>query len=398
VKETRPTRREFIELSVAGAAGATLASSWAARAHAEARTASALFSPGAIGTMKTKNRLVRAATWESAAKDGAPTDAYLTIHRDLAAGGVGTIITGYVAPTPPGMSVQIHIYDDANIEGLKRIADEVHRAAPDCRLVAEVGHGGGTVGPTDTGWPNKGKPRALEVAEIEAIVTGFADGIRRLKEAGFDGAELHGAHAYLLSSFLSDLTNHRTDRYGGSLHKRVQIIREIMDQARARVGDYPIFIKVNCNDAPDPHQSLPQGINPDNFPELAMELEKAGLDAIEVSGNGCMYQDIEDVADESYFLPAAERLTDLKVPVIVTGGNRTVDHLEQVLKTAKVVDFFGLARPLVREPDLPNRWLSGTGDPAPRCISCNLCIEKAIRTGSLRCMQEEALAKREASA
>lgn len=394
----RPSRREFLELSAAGAAGVALASSWPVRVTAASRAEYAMFTPHAIGPMTVPNRLVRAATWESAGQDGAPTETYLKIHRDLAAGGVGMIITGYMAPTPSPIGVQIHIFDDSHIEGLQRIADEVHRAAPDCRLVAEVGHGGGTVGPTEVGWPTKGKPRALEVAEIEEIVAGFAEGIRRLKEAGFDGAELHGAHAYLLSSFLSDITNQRDDRYGGSVHKRVQIIREIVDQARAKVDDFPILIKVNCNDAPTPHQVAEQGISPANFPELAMELEKAGLDAIEVSGNGCMYSDIDDIEDESYFLPSAEMLTDLKIPVIVTGGNRTVDHLEQTLKTAKVVDLFGMARPLVREPSLPGRWLEGTGDPKPRCINCNLCINKAIRTGSLRCMQEEMAANREASA
>jgi 2,4-dienoyl-CoA reductase-like NADH-dependent reductase (Old Yellow Enzyme family) len=398
MKKLSPTRREFLELSVAGAAGVALASSWPSSATAAGRSEYALFSPHAIGPMTVPNRLVRAATWESAGEDGAPTDTYLRIHRDLAAGGVGMIITGYMAPTPSPLGVQIHAFDDSHTEGLKRIADEVHKAAPECKLVAEVGHGGGSVGPTEVGWPTKPKPRALEVEEIEAIVTGFAESIRRLEEAGFDGAELHGAHAYLLSSFLSPITNQRQDRYGGSVHKRVQIIREIMDQARAKVDDFPILIKVNCNDAPTPHQIVEEGITPTNFPELAMELEKTGLDAIEVSGNGCMFQDIEDVTDESYFLPPAERLTDLEVPVIVTGGNRTVDHLEKTLEKAKVVDFFGMARPLVREPGLPGRWLAGTGDPEPRCINCNLCINKAIRTGSLRCLQEEMRAKKEASA
>jgi 2,4-dienoyl-CoA reductase-like NADH-dependent reductase (Old Yellow Enzyme family) len=384
---------------MAGAAGVTLAGAFGTRAEAAARADYTLFSPGSIGPMTVPNRLVRSATWESAGQDGAPTDTYLRIQRDLAAGGIGMIITGYVAPTPSPIGVQIHIFDDKHIDGLKKIADEVHRTAPDCKLVAEVGHGGATVSPSGLGWPGRGgDKKKLEVEEIEEIVAGFADGIRRLKEAGFDGAELHGAHAYLVSSFLSDITNHRTDRYGGSVHKRVQIIREIMDQARAKVDDFPIFIKVNCNDATNPHEIMDQGITPNNFPELALELEKAGVDAIDVSGNGCMFADIEDVDDECYFLPPAEKLTDLEIPVIVTGGNRTVDHLEKVINNAKVVDFFGISRPLVREPDLPGRWLSGDGDSAPRCINCNLCINKGIRTGSLRCLQEEALAKKEASA
>jgi 2,4-dienoyl-CoA reductase-like NADH-dependent reductase (Old Yellow Enzyme family) len=178
----------------------------------------------------------------------------------------------------------------------------------------------------------------------------------------------------------------------------VQIIREIMDQARAKVDDYPIFIKVNSNDSVNPHEIMDAGITPKNFPELAIELEKAGVDAIDVSGNGCMFSDIDDVDDESYFLPYAEMLTAVEVPVIVTGGNRTVDHLEKTINSAKVVDFFGIARPLVREPDLPGRWLTGEGEQKPRCINCNLCINRAIMTGSLRCLQEEALSTKQAPA
>jgi 2,4-dienoyl-CoA reductase-like NADH-dependent reductase (Old Yellow Enzyme family) len=390
----RPNRREFIELSLAGAAGATIASTLVRPAEAAARTGYTLFSPGAIAGMELKNRLVRSATWESAAANGMPTETYLRIYRDLAAGGVGMIITGYVAPTPSMIGVQIHVFNDKYIEGLSTIADTVHTTDPGCKLVAEVGDGGDLYSPSGLGWPGRGgTKRELDVPEIEGIVTQFAEGIRRVKDAGFDGVELHGAHAYLLSSFLSDITNKRTDRYGGSLHKRVQIIREIMDQARAKVDDFPIFIKVNSNDAGTPHDIMDAGITPKNFPELAIELEKAGVDAIDVSGNGCMYAEIDDVEDESYFLPYAEQLTELEIPVIVTGGNRTVDHMEKTINSAAVVDFFGISRPLVREPDLPGRWLTGKGESKPRCINCNMCIFKAIRQGPVHCMQEAMLNK-----
>jgi 2,4-dienoyl-CoA reductase-like NADH-dependent reductase (Old Yellow Enzyme family) len=397
MRAAKPNRREFIELSMAGAAGATIASTLVGRAEAKARTGYTLFSPGAIAGMEVKNRLVRSATWESAGENGMPTETYLEIYRDLAAGGVGMIITGYVAPTPSVIGVQIHINDDKFMDGLAKIADTVHKIDPACKLVAEVGDGGATISPSGLGWPGRGgEKRELEVAEIEKIVAQFAEGIRRLKDTGFDGAELHGAHAYLLSSFLSDITNKRTDRYGGSVHKRVQIIREIMDQSRKKVGDFPIFIKVNSNDAGTPHDVMDEGITPANFPELAMELEKAGVDAIDVSGNGCMYADIDDVDDEIYFLPYAEQLTDLEIPVIVTGGNRTVDHMEKTINTAKVVDFFGISRPLVREPDLPGRWMTGEGESKPRGINCNQCIFKAIRQGPLHCMQEAMLNKKPA--
>ena len=125
----------------------------------------------------------------------------------------------------------------------------------------------------------------------------FVDAIWRVKTAGFDGVELHAAHAYLLSSFLSPLTNKRTDQYGGSLEKRVHIIRAIMDKARKRVGpDFPIMIKVNSDD------NVALGIRPENFPALANEIVKTGVVAFDVSGNNCLQEGIEDIEDEAYFL------------------------------------------------------------------------------------------------
>jgi 2,4-dienoyl-CoA reductase-like NADH-dependent reductase (Old Yellow Enzyme family) len=212
-------------------------------------------------------------------------------------------------------------------------------------------------------------------------VNDFADAIWRVKTAGFDGVQLHGAHAYLLSSFLSPLTNTRTDQYGGSLEKRVHIIQAIMDTARKRVGtDFPIMIKVNSDDL------VPQGIGPGNFPALANAIVNTGVVALEVSGNNPMKTRIKGIDDEAYFLPGAEAL-DVRTPIILTGGNRSVDHLEQLLNT-KEIDFIGLARPLIREPGLPNRWLRGTGDENATCISCNGCFGVLMQGKTAYCVQD----------
>lgn len=344
-----------------------------------------IFSPGQIGAMMVKNRLVRSATMIAAAAGGRPTEEYLQVHRELARGGVGVIITGFMIPTKADARYarQIFVYEDSHIAGLARVANAVHETDDDCRLVAQIGHSGETVSPSGIKWPFawKRKGKALDRDEVHAIVDDFAEAIGRVKTAGFDGVELHGAHAYLLSSFLSPLTNKRKDQFGGSLENRVHIIRIIMDKARERVGpDFPIMIKVNSDD------NATQGIQPDNFPALANEIIKTGVVALDVSGNDCLQEDIEQTEDEAYFFPGARAL-DTRTPIILTGGNRSVEHLEKLLKTNEI-DFIGMARPLIREPGLPNRWLQGTGQQSTSCISCNGCFSAIMQGKTAYCTQE----------
>ncbi|MBW2140977.1 MAG: hypothetical protein JRG97_07880, partial [Deltaproteobacteria bacterium] len=327
----------------------------------------------------------RSATMIAAAARGRPTEEYIRMYRELARGGVAVIITGFMIPTRADARYarQIFVYDDKHISGLQRAAEAIHQTDNECRLVAQIGHSGDTVSPSGIKWPFpwKRKGRALAADEVDAIVNDFADAIWRVKTAGFDGVELHGAHAYLLSTFLSPLTNKRTDQYGGSLEKRVHIIRAIMDKARKRVGpDFPIMIKLNSDD------NAAKGLRPENFPALANEILKTGVVALDVSGNDCLKQDIEDIEDESYFFPGAKTL-DVKTPIILTGGNRSVDHMEKLLKTSEV-DFLGMARPLIREPDLPNRWLKGRGDKKAACISCNGCFGAIMEGKTAFCVQE----------
>jgi 2,4-dienoyl-CoA reductase-like NADH-dependent reductase (Old Yellow Enzyme family) len=369
---TANTRREFLR-AVTGAVPGTAALTTAPAASRDGRL---IFSEGRIAGLRLKNRLVRSATAENAWRDTEMTEEGINPYRDLAAGGVGLIITGYMAVKPEGRSsdLQTRIYDNRFVASLTRIPGVVHKAGKDCKVVAQIGHTGmqaqvtEPVGPTTTPWPrSKAKPRALSTKEVQEIVASFAQAARRAKEAGFDGVQIHGAHGYLLSSFLSPYTNTRTDGYGGSTEKRVAIVREIVEQARKLVGpDFPILIKVNCDDLAE------GGIDIDSFPPLAREIERAGVQAVEVSGNNPVREKISGAGDQSYFLKYAQKLT-LKVPVIVTGGNRSVARLEQIAK-AGTPQFFGFARPLIREPGLPARWREGQGAPEAACISCNRCI------------------------
>jgi 2,4-dienoyl-CoA reductase-like NADH-dependent reductase (Old Yellow Enzyme family) len=376
------TRRMFLTLSAAAGMLARRGS-----AGSLGRSGYQVFSEGRIGKLRLKNRLVKAATAENACHDGEMTDAGIEIYRDLAHGGVGLIITGAMAVVATGHSNGsfTDIHSDRFVGPIGRIADAVHQTGKGCQIVAQIIHTGTQgptselVGPSTKGWPGTTKqPRALTTREVEQIATQFAQAARRVKEGGFDGVEIHGAHGYLLSSFLSPYTNTRTDRYGGSLENRVQIIREIVTQARALVGDsFPILLKMNCDD------NVEGGINLDIFPALAKVIEKTGVQAIEASGNNAA----RGPSEESYFLKYAQRLS-LKVPVVLTGGNRSIERLEEIMKTG-AVNFFGMARPLIREPDLPNRWLEGRGEDTATCISCNRCLD-GFRQGKItRCRVNE---------
>lgn len=394
------TRREFLKTTgkiagtviLSGLAGSCAHGSAKSGAMATepvtppvARDAYKIFSKGQIASMTVKNRLVRSAAMVAAAEGGGPSEEYLQIYRELAEGGVGVIISGFMIPTKADARYarQIFVYDDSYIEGLKRLADTVHAADSECRLVAQIGHSGESVSPSGIKWPFpwKNMGRALSTDEVDAIVDDFASAVWRVKTAGFDGVELHGAHAYLISSFLSPLTNQRTDKYGGSLENRVQIVRAIMDTSRKRVGpDFPIMIKVNSDD------NAFAGIQPADFPALANEIVQTGVVALDVSGNDCLQEDIEDTEDQAYFFKGA-KAADVGVPIILTGGNRSVDHMENLLKSNEI-DFIGMARPLIREPNLPARWLQGIGDESATCISCNGCFGAIMRGKTAYCVQD----------
>ncbi len=377
-------RRDFLAMSVAATAFA------GSRTSAEPR-AGRIFSRGRIGKLDLANRLVRSATAENAWRESEMTEEGLGLYRGLAAGGVGLVITGYMGVTRDGRAsdTMTLICEDRFTDGLRKIARVVHETDAECKVVAQLGHVGmqttvaEPVGPTTTAWPNlKAKPRALTTREVEEIVASFAQAARRAREAGFDGVQLHGAHGYLLSAFLSPFTNTRTDRYGGSPEKRVTVVREIIEQARALVGpDFPMLIKLNGDDF------VPGGTGIDSFPQLASEIEKAGVQAVEVSGNNPVRETVGS-EEQSYFLKYAQKLR-LGVPVILTGGNRSLERLEQIAK-AGTPAFFGLARPLLREPDLPARWREGRGASEAACISCNKCIRGFAKGMVTRCRIDEA--------
>jgi 2,4-dienoyl-CoA reductase-like NADH-dependent reductase (Old Yellow Enzyme family) len=352
-----------------------------------------IFSEGKIGTLTLSNRLVRSGTWDpSILSRRQMTDEVLDLYRGLALGGAGMIITGDFPIMTAGMASgedageTSYSYEDIRIAGLDQLVDVVHSASPGCKIIAQLSRGHMGPAPSDVPSPFLEEGiRPLRVDEIHTIIDCFAETIFWMREEGFDGVQIHAAHGGLLSCFLSPYTNRRDDEYGGSVRNRARIVREILSGAREKVGDFPILIKMNGTDY------LEGGIDVDSFPDLAQEVASAGVDAIEVSGGmwDCLVRSEEELGfrpvpapeshtritspdEQSYFLKYARRL-DLDVPVILVGGNRDIERLEEIVRQGKV-DFISMCRPLVCEPDLPRHWLEGRGGSAAECISCNSCL------------------------
>ncbi len=362
-----------------------------------------IFEPLRIGTLTLNNRLVRSATWEAMAEhDGTVTDRLVTLHEALATGGVGLIISSYLTVHPQGRQNpdQIGAHDDRHIEGLSKLARVVHEQGG--RLVGQIVHCGGQSKRAASGGLDPLAPSAVEspgypevpaeltVDQIREIVECFAAAAGRIQQAGFDGVQLHGAHGYLLSEFLSPSRNQRSDPYGGSLANRSRFALEVYGAVRKTVGpDYPVLIKLNANDF------MPGSTTEEDSTYLAKQLVAAGLDAIEVSGGtpgsgkglGAARPEIKKPADEAYFLPQAKAIRAAlpDTPLILVGGIRSLPVMEAILDDG-VADGFAMSRPLIREPNLPARWQRGDRSPA-ECVSCLGCFRPAMLGEGIRCMQ-----------
>lgn len=346
-----------------------------------------IFEPTSIGGLQLKNRLVRSATWENMADErGHMTGSLFRIYDELARGGVGLIITGYAFVTRdeqpnPGM---MGIYDDAFIGDYRKLTDTIH--AHGSRVVMQIAYGGSFTDYRPEGrviWSPSGiadlatgvVPTAMSREDITSLVKAFGDAAERVKAAGFDGVEIHGAHSYLLSQFITPYYNRRTDEYGGGIKNRARIILEIYSEIRARVGsDYPVMIKINCDDFMDGGATLADSV------ALAKMLDELGIDAIEISGGSSgagekspARRGIHTVEKEAYHGEQAARIAEeIEAPVILVGGLRSPEVIEGLLdKTG--IELFSLSRPLLSEPQLPNRWQSGDRARS-RCVSCNGCL------------------------
>jgi len=346
---------------------------------------SILFEPIEINGMKVPNRFVRSATNDRRASlSGEATDELIGVYKALAAGGVGLIITGhaYVSWNGKASPTMIGVHSNKLIPGLKRLVDAVHRH--DSKIVLQINHAGrqtasSTIGqipvaPSPVYFPKTEEtPRALEDDEIESLVAAYGAAARRAAAAGFDGVQIHCAHGYLGSQFISPYTNRRTDRWGGSLENRMRFPLAVYRAVRNEVGDaFPVLIKLNSEDF------LDGGLTIDDSSRIAQRLSKEGIDAIEISGgmgeshDNIVTPDILEEEDEAYFLSNARRFKAvIDVPLILVGGMRSPALMERLAASGES-DMIALCRPLIREPDLVKQWKAGNRKKAD-CISCNGC-------------------------
>ncbi|MBQ8952661.1 MAG: NADH:flavin oxidoreductase [Clostridia bacterium] len=325
-----------------------------------------IFEPVKLKNLTARNRLVRSATWEGIANpDGSIPDEAYDIYAELAAGGVGAIITGFtsVALNDDYFGGMMRLCDDALIPQYRKLVEIIHRE--DCSVIAQLALGA-YYRPTASGRFTQVEPDDMTGEEIRLVINRFIDAAVRAERAGFDGVQIHAAHFFFLSRFVSPAVNHRTDAYGGSTANRASILLEILAGIRSAVPRLHITAKVNSSDF------TYGGLDEDESLEICKLLAESGIDSIEVSGNGTSVSDIKAHVNEGYFVPFAARLAEtVGVPVIAVGGFRALDTMEAVLNQTKI-EMISLSRPLLREPDLPKRMLA---DPAAvsRCISCNRC-------------------------
>jgi len=365
---------------------------------------SILFDPIKIKNMELRNRFVRSATYEGCADDGYVTDKQLNLYATLSEGGVGLIITGITCVHDSGKfsKFQNSIAGDQFINGFERLTSVAHQRG--AKIAVQLFHAG-----REARFPKssdrvpiapslleadpyfKSEYRAIAEDEIWEVIDAFGDGAKRAKEAGFDGVQIHGAHAYLLSQFLSPHANRRDDKWGGTLENRLRLHREIYQDIRQKVGeDYPVLIKIGVQDG------FSGGLEFNEGKLAAQYLAEFGFDALEISQGlrGSSFEETEfktkinTLDREAYYRRWCAEIKDkVNVPVMLVGGLRTFELMEEIVRN-KEADFVSLSRPLIREPGIINDWRRMDYHRA-KCVSCNKCLE-ALREGKiLECVQDK---------
>jgi 2,4-dienoyl-CoA reductase-like NADH-dependent reductase (Old Yellow Enzyme family) len=361
----------------------------------------ALFDQTTINGMTLQNRLVRSATWEGMCDaEGRPTEKLNNCYRELARGGVGLIVSGYTFIRPDGKQLpgKMGIHTDDFAPEMKSLTRAVHDEGG--KICIQLVHAGGQTNSTNAGRKPLA-PSAIEVDQfpempaelakdqISDIITAFKDGALRAREWGFDAVQLHGAHGYLISQFLSPLTNRRTDEYGGSIENRSRFLLEVYRTVRDAVGaDYPVMIKLNGSDF------LDGGMTTEDAVYAARALSSEGIDAIEISGGTSASGDqspvrtkIKEPEQEAYNLAQAKQIKEaVNCPLMVVGGFRSYEVAEKTINK-EGIDYIAMARPFIREPALSLRWMQGDTSPA-KCISCNGCFKPGLKEGGIYCVVE----------
>lgn len=347
------------------------------------------------------NRSFRSATWSGISDEkGYVTPRGLEFYSILGEGGIGAIITGYQYVMKNGLQLpfQTGNYEDSQLEGLTQLSarTKTHGSI----VIGQIVHcgvranpklfldGGDIWGPSAIQDPASGiTPVEVSKSQIQELVDAYANAARRLKTAGYDGVQIHGAHGYGINQFLSKAWNQRGDSYGGPLRKRYRFLAETLEAVRGLVGDeFPILIKLNA------HDFVEGGLTPEESLQIAKWLDDDGIDAIEVSGGGAaspkhlwpIRSRINRLEDEAYFRDYALMVKrSIGAPVITVGGIRSIETVDDILSSG-CADYISMSRPFIREPGLINRWKNGDLTKAA-CISCGGCFETGLNGSGISC-------------
>lgn len=379
------------------------------------------FAPATLGPLSLKNRFIKAATFEGVTPDGLVTQELIDFHLRPVRGGVAMTTLAYLAVAPEGRTDDGCMWlRPAALPGLKKFVDTIH--AEGALVAGQIGHAGPVANAKKNGVPSlapgklfspvSGKfSKAITPTDIERVTDDYANGARLMVEAGFDSIEIHLAHNYLLSSFLSPKFNKRKDEWNGSLENRARFARQVVAAVRdAAPSNVAVTAKISLNDG------VPGGFKPPESTAFAKLLQDDGhLDALEMTGGSSLANPIylfkgdaprEEFAkalpkvmgfgfklfgkkfmpsypfEEAYFRPMAlDVRAELEMPLIFLGGINNLATVQQAMSDG--FDFVAMGRAVLREPDLINRMQEGTQTEG-NCIHCNKCMV-SIWSGS-RCV------------
>ena len=356
-----------------------------------------LFSPVRIGRAEIKNRVAMTAMGVNlAGVEGGVNDDIIAFYEARARGGVGLIVSG-VCRVMDGVGAseacQIAARNGGDLQGLARLLDTVHKY--DTKMFIQLHHPGrnyalGAEQPVSSSAvenPGTGKaPRALTVPEIEQIERAFVNGARIAQMAGADGVELHGAHGYLVNSFLSPYLNKRDDRYGGSLENRMRFLLEIIAGIRAACGKgFPLGVRLSAEEfLGDKGNDLAATCR------IAVELEKATVDFLDISSTipdsemiaACIEPGTFEQGWKKYM--AAEIKKNVKIPIIAVANIKEPDVAEAILQES-CCDLVGIARGHLADPAWCSKAKAGKAELIRKCIGCLVCFDEIEHGRHVKC-------------
>lgn len=348
-----------------------------------------LFSPTRIGHLDLKNRIVMAPIGLGFFDHGFVTQRVRNFYRKRADGGVGLIITTAMTVNKPINTqaaynmVHPNLSDDKFIPGWKEVTDQIHEF--DVKVGAQLSHCGRQISNEQWGEEPvsssaipcpvcRSKPRALSVMEIDEIITMFVEAAERCKKAGMDLIEIHGAHGYLGTQFLSPYMNHRTDEYGGDAEGRTRFVREMIRRIKSSLGqEFIVGVRINGQD------NIKGGATLEDAMEIARYLERDGADFLHVSATVYGgYPPISPMAEPpGCYVHLAEAIKgEVNIPVIAVGKIDTPQLAEEILKENKA-DLVAVGRALIADPEWPKKAAMGRPEAIRKCIYCNQgCLDR----------------------